>query len=383
MTASHYKYGFLALALLSLASTPTGAQPLELCVHENTGLVIAIPADEDCDGLLGPWVTIQFSDDDWSGAGSGAMRTTNPGDAVAVGDTDPAARLHVAYDAADPEAIIVERSDGSERALQVTSDGELVLGGESGVNARLTVNARPDEEVLRARAGGNTAFFVGADGQVGVRSSQPQAALQVNAIAGEDPLRLHLHGNDNSEVVLDAAGNFGIGEPAPIDKLSVHNTGTGRAGFFRTDNAANIAAALSATTNGSGSAVFANILNPASTNATLHAVHSGNGRAGEFEGEVTVTRRLGIGTLNPSTSLHIQGNDNGTDLLVQDDRFARMRLIADDPEDEVRLTVQARGSANANRAEIGTISNHGMVLFTNGQTRIRIGASGAVCIGAC
>jgi hypothetical protein len=29
------------------------------------------------------------------------------------------------------------------------------------------------------------------------------------------------------------------------------------------------------------------------------------------------------------------------------------------------------------------VSNHGMVLFTNGSPRISIGSNGAVCIGNC
>jgi hypothetical protein len=70
-------------------------------------------------------------------------------------------------------------------------------------------------------------------------------------------------------------------------------------------------------------------------------------------------------------------------MLVRDSQFARMNMVATEPENNVRLTVQARGSANAQRAEIGTVSNHGMVLFTNGTSRIVIGAGGAVCLGDC
>lgn len=96
-----------------------------------------------------------------------------------------------------------------------------------------------------------------------------------------------------------------------------------------------------------------------------------------------VSGNLGINTLDPGSKLVIQGDDDGADVVVRDDRFARMRMVAENPADDVTLTVQARGSADAERAEIGTVSNHGMVLFTNGETRIRLQRNGAICIGNC
>ena len=91
---------------------------------------------------------------------------------------------------------------------------------------------------------------------------------------------------------------------------------------------------------------------------------------------------VGIGTTNPQTRLHVQGTA-GTDILVTDGEFARMRMTATDPTDDVTLSVQARGSDDSNRAEIGTVSNHDMALFANGTVRLIIASDGNVCIGNC
>ncbi len=373
----------LAISLVFAAPVAGHAQALQLCVQEGGGFVVALQQDQTCEQLPGIWVALDIGDHDWTGEGTGAMRTASPNDRVAVGDTVPDARLHVAYTGDEGAAMLVEDPDSATEAMRVTPDWRTILGGISGDSARLTVNAPAGDEAIRARAGGVTSFVVAADGQVGVGTSVPAAALAVAAQGDEDPLHVTPPGTSRPALVLDADGELGIGVETPEDKLAVLNEGLGRAGFFRTENAGNIAAALSATTTGRGNAVFANVLNRESTSAALRAVHSGGGRAGQFDGSVSVSGNLGINTLNPTAKLVVEGDDDGADVVVRDERFARMRMVAEAPTDDVTLSVQARGSSNAERAEIGTVSNHGMVLFTNGETRIRLQRNGAVCIGNC
>jgi hypothetical protein len=373
--------------LLNLASNEVVGQEFKLCARVSNGNVRAIPVQEDCTDLAGNWIQLNLMDDDWVGAGTGSLQTGDENDSV-------------------------------------------VVGPPSGAGAKLTVNAGQNEEVFRARANNVTALFIGGDGQTGIRNAQPQAALHVGAVSGENPLRIDRFGTNDPQLLVTSQGNVGINVGQPSDKLSVLNSGSGRAGFFQTNNSANRAAALSATTNGSGSAVFANILNGDSTSPTLQAIHSGGRVAGAFEGQLSVTRNnhqirirdqnnafkewtitshqassgigiwengqggtgrfvvnaggnIGIGTLDPIARLHVEGSNDLSDVFVRDSVFARMRMVATNPANDVTLSVQARGSQGAERAEIGTVSNHGMVLFTNGSTRISLGSSGAVCIGNC
>jgi hypothetical protein len=418
-----------AILLSASWSAPALTAPFTLCVQNQTGNVRAVSPGNDCSGLPGNWSIFDFADDDWSGAGTGALRPTHLGDRVGVGHAQPTARLHVRAAQGDAEAVIVDSEESGVRALAVTAQGDVIVGSQSGANSRLTVNAGAGQEVFRARADGTTALYVGQSGRTGIRNAAPQSALHVGAIANEDPLRIHRFGLNQPELIVNSLGNLGVGIPSPSDKVSVLNMTAGRAGFFRTENESNISAALAATTNGQGNALFGNILNPQSTSSAIHGIHSGGGAAGEFDGHVSIARgnhqllirdtdnaktwsvtshqdsagigfwengpagtgrfliraggNVGIGTTDPITKLHVQGNSDGTDLLIRDTEFARARMVATSPGNDVTLTVQARGSAGAQRAEIGTISNHNLVFFANGSTRIVVQSGGGVCIGNC
>jgi hypothetical protein len=91
---------------------------------------------------------------------------------------------------------------------------------------------------------------------------------------------------------------------------------------------------------------------------------------------------VGIGTTAPAARLHVNGSNDGTDIYVTDGEFARMRMEATDPGNNVLLSVQARGSATVQRAEIGTLSSHDVVFYTNGNVLMYLRANGEVCLGS-
>ena len=97
---------------------------------------------------------------------------------------------------------------------------------------------------------------------------------------------------------------------------------------------------------------------------------------------VFVRGNVGVGVTTPATRLHVNGSNDGADVLVSDGEFANMQMAASNPASDVLLTVQARGSAVVQRAEIGTTSNHDVVLFSNGDILMYLRANGEVCLGS-
>lgn len=257
----------------------------------------------------------------------------------------------------------------------------------------------------------------------------------VNFVGTRDNQALVVRTNNVERMRVTNNGLVGIGLTNPTDQLSVRNTGLGRAGFFQTDNGANNAAALSAVVqDGNGSALFANILDAANSAPSLYATTQGTGPAARFEGltqvwggqlqarsnnhqvavidsdnanktwtltshqdtsgigfwengatgrfVVAAGGNVGIGTLDPQTPLHVnQGANDGTDVLVTSPEFARMRMVAEAPNPDVTLSLQARGQSTASWAEIGTLSRHDLRFYTNEMYRMTLDSNGNVGIG--
>lgn len=256
-----------------------------------------------------------------------------------------------------------------------------------------------------------------------------------NFLGTTDLQPLVVRTSNTEQMRVTENGLVGIGTPNPVDKLSVRNTGTGRAGFFQTINSGNNAAALSAVVqDGNGSALFANILDAANSAPGVYATTQGTGPAARLEGDVDVWNgqlevrednhqiavvdsnngnktwtltshqessgiglwedgtsgrlmvaaggNVGIGTLAPATPLHVnQGANDGTDVLVTSPEFARMRMVAEAPAPDVTLSLQARGTSTSAYAEIGTLSRHDLRFYTNDTYRMTLDVNGNVGVG--
>jgi hypothetical protein len=79
---------------------------------------------------------------------------------------------------------------------------------------------------------------------------------------------------------------------------------------------------------------------------------------------------VGIGTNSPSSKLHIVAPN-----------YARLIMTATSPADNVRMFIDARGSAGNIRGQLGTLSDHDIRIYTNSQPRMIIKNNGNIGIG--
>ena len=74
--------------------------------------------------------------------------------------------------------------------------------------------------------------------------------------------------------------------------------------------------------------------------------------------------------------------DSNGGAWISDDTFARVSMTATAPTENVEMIIDARGDG-INRGQLGTLSNHGLVIITNDQLRMVLGNDGHICIGSC
>lgn len=189
----------------------------------------------------------------------------------------------------------------------------------------------------------------------------------------------------NGRLVVAAGGNVGIGTLGPQTPLHVNqgaNDGTDVlvtspefARMRMVAEAPSLDVTLSLQARGQSSASWAEI-----GTLSRHDLRFYTNDA--YRMTLDDVGNVGIGTTEPASRLHVNGSNDGTDILVTDGEFARMRMEATDPATDVLLSVQARGSATVQRAEIGTLSNHDVVFYTNGNVLMFLRANGEVCLGS-
>ena len=211
--------------------------------------------------------------------------------------------------------------------------------------------------------------------RVGIGTTSPESTLHVVGSArighssGDDWSIGTLGGGDHLTFVSRPAsggatnrvtfrdnGRVGIGTTNPESTL--HVVGSARIGHSSGDD-------WSIGTLGGGDHLTF-VSRPASGGATNRVTFRDNGR-------------VGIGTTNPSSRLHV--NNGG--VRISNNDFARLRMTATAPATDVRMFIDARSEGGFNRGQLGTLSNHDLVVFTNSQPRIVIGSGGSVCIGNC
>ncbi len=207
----------------------------------------------------------------------------------------------------------------------------------------------------------------------------------VNFVGTSDNQPLVVRTNNAERMRVAAGGNVGIGTLGPAAPLHVNQGANDSTDVLVTSpefarmrmvaEAPSVDVTLSLQARGQSTASWAEI-GTLSRHDLRFYTNDAYGMTLDINGNV------GVGTMGPATRLHVNGSNDGTDVLVTDGEFARMRMEASDPATDVLLSVQARGSAAVQRAEIGTLSNHDVVLYTNGNILMFLRANGEVCLGS-
>jgi hypothetical protein len=242
-----------------------------------------------------------------------------------------------------------------------------------------------------ARLDGDTQIW---NGQLEVREDNHQVAIiddnngnklwTITSHQDTGGIGLWEDGN-NGRLVVASGGNVGIGTLGPAAPLHVNQSANDGTDVLVTSpefarmrmvaEAPSVDVTLSLQARGQSTASWAEI-------GTLSRHDLRFYTNDVYRMALDTNGNVGVGTMGPTARLHVQGSNDGTDVLVTDGEFARMRMEASDPATDVLLSVQARGSAATQRAEIGTLSNHDVVLYTNGNILMFLRANGEVCLGS-
>ena len=201
-----------------------------------------------------------------------------------------------------------------------------------------------------------------------VFSEDGQGAMSIEydgRLLGDDN-KININDNDeNPQFTFTMGGNMGIGTINPIAPLHIVNEGT--------SNVPNTCLLLESNTSNRPRISFSetstgieamSLEYDGNGGASTNRMHIGSDTEGPIATFVRASKNVGIGTITPQKTLHIEGDIN-----------AALRITASGQP--VFLDAWVNGSS----ASIGTSSNHALNFFTNNTTRMQIEENGNVGIG--
>ena len=188
--------------------------------------------------------------------------------------------------------------------------------------------------------------------------------------------KMHFRTNDvDDRLVISSDGNVGIGTTSPRGELEIESTGVTNLYLTRNDTTINNTNSLgvigfSGTEDGSTYIDGAQIYAKAEVSWSSGDYKTGLAFATNSGNSLTERMRLdrngnlGIGTDSPSQLLNIEGATNPA-------------ILVTDTTNTTSLLLRSQN----NTSSVGTISNHPLVLETNGTERMRIDTSGNLLVG--
>jgi hypothetical protein len=278
-------------------------------------------------------------------SGTTRMRITSGGN-IGIGTTSPASMLHLRSDSATVltiESDADNNDEGDEAAIHFLTDGGLRTAAITGGNATTETSANGNYNALNLQSQtirfltSNTQDFnsattsekmrIQASGNVGIGNNNPNAKLVVGANAGvtsEGLVASFYNGNDTTVSIISNTNNNGAGPRLRLFENNSNRFGTEL--FYDS---------------GLNSFSIVNYSNNVET-GRIHLLSNGN---------------VGIGTNNPSTILHINGDLTITDRIIHSgDSNTQIRFPANDTVTvETNAVERMRIDSNGN-VGIGTVS---------------------------
>ncbi|MBI2102054.1 hypothetical protein HYT53_05590, partial [Candidatus Woesearchaeota archaeon] len=246
-----------------------------------------------------------------------------PNGNVGIGTTSPAANLEVSNGSSASKLIISTTNTGADTAT-------IRLKNSAGAyNDIVEISHGSGRTDFRDGNGLNVMTIDMSDAQLGINDTSPDATLEVG---GGTFMVSSTSSGDGDRLIVNSAGNVGIGTTGPLSKLSIGGAGTASADLYIANS--NIATIyLDGTTNPSGSQLIIQGRDATVRTTTLSQDSSGlftinnSGTAGT-EFSITTGGNVGIGKTSPNAKLDVAGTVNASSFSTGGFSGSNGRIVA-------------------------------------------------------
>ena len=360
---------------------------LEFYSHDGSGSGASVRSKIQAEAFteFGNATDLVFYSGDALGVATEGMRLSYTG-RLGIGADEPNNRLHIKhsdnelarFESTDP-AVLISLKDNTATSRIQNLAGKLSLQADTGSEG---ADSRIDFKV-----DGSEKMRIKSNGNVGIGTSSPSEALEVNGKVKADThftssdgtvtlstsgnggaVYLRPNGNSQSsgQVIVNSSGKVGIGTSSPNRPLTVESSDVGLAEFESTNSTSKVYFKDSGTTN-----TYSVAVGSVGDEMAFYASSGGAERM-----RIDSSGNVGIGTDSPSAQLHVKNN---TGVKLTDSTSARHLNITPALLDGTPAIIE---STSANGLRLNASGSGAEVqLYSNNTERMRIDSSGNLGIG--